>query len=117
MELIRGSGEGMDLERNELQAGDMVKIKNAPYKVIFVQGEAEPAPLLRPPVRSFLGIYLKEVGSSDEEEKRTEGAEEPSNELYDKPTHLLKFYYEDTKECRMLSLKSENVLPYEISLE
>jgi hypothetical protein len=93
----------MDLERNELQAGDMVKIKDTSYQVIYVQGEAEPAPMLRPPVRSFLGIYIKELNPETED----------SNE----PTHLLKFYYEDTKECRMLSLKSENILPDEINLE
>ncbi len=77
--------------------GNIVKIKNFSYEVIFTREEAEPAPDQDPPIRRFFGVYLHKLISKSL-----------------KPTHLIK-YYDDDKNV-FLELQKNNIIAEDIEV-
>jgi hypothetical protein len=90
----------MDLDKVKLKNGDKIKIGSITYEVLYVQGEADPAPHQDPPFRKFLGIYLHD---------------HKTKSLH--PTHFIKYYYDDTQEIFLIELRGKQIKQEDISLE
>ena len=90
----------MDLDNVKLKNGDKIKINGVTYEVLYVQGEADPAPHKDPPIRYYLGIYIHD--------HKTESLS---------PTHFIKYYYHDTKEIFLIELRGKKIKKEDIFLE
>ncbi len=82
----------MDLDKTRLKNGDKLKINKILYEVLYVQGETDPFPHHDPPIRSYFAVYLHD---------------HKTKTLF--PTHMIKYYYEDTKEIFLIELRGKRI--------
>ena len=89
----------MIFDKVKLKNGDKLKINNINYEILFVEVEAEPESHNNPPFRRFFGIYLHD--------NKTKSLS---------PTHLIKYYYDDTKEIFLKELRGKPLKEKDVKL-